>query len=174
MRFRDRLAEGASGANQVPHPGQFLANAYVFGCHGVVTQWEAYTFNSGAHPIEFHVWRANDTMADIYHLVGINTFQNVQPDANRLISLTVPLEDQITVSPGDFAGIRTIESQQADAGEGFRIQFDNGGTYREYRPPSSIVNYSTPSLLDLVFRPVGGFSSFSFIRSPIMRATVAG
>ena len=173
MRFRDRVLEGVARPNQVGHPGQFLANAYIFGCHGVVTKWKAYTFDSGAHPIEFHVWRANETVSDVYHLVGINTFQNVQPDANRLISLPVPPEEQILVSPGDFAGIRTVESLAPDAGDGFRIQFDDGGTYRRYRPPPSVVNYSTPSVLDL--RLSGGFSSDTFgTRSPIMTALVAG
>ena len=173
VRFRDRVSEGVARPNQVGHPGQFLANAYIFGCHGVVTKWKAYTFDSGAHPIEFHVWRANGTVNNVYHLVGINIFQNVRPDVNRLISLPVPPEEQIVVSPGDFAGIRTVQSLAPDAGDGFRIQFDDGGTYRQYIPPSSVVNYSTPSILDLRLQS-GGFSSSSFIRSPIMTALVSG
>ena len=172
VRFRDRVLEGVARPNQVGHPGQFLANAYIFGCHGVVTKWKAYTFDSGAHPIEFHVWRANETVDNVYHLVGINIFKDARPDVNRLISLPVPPKEQIAVSPGDFAGMRTIESLAPDAGEGFRIQFDNGGTYRQYVPPS-VVNYSTPSILDL--RLSGGFSSATFgSRSPIMQAEVAG
>ena len=113
MAFRDRVAEGVDRPAQVPHPGRFLANAYIFGCHGNITQWEAYTFDSGSHPIEFHVWRANETIADVFHLVGNNTFQGAQPDTNHLISFSVPPEEQITVSPGDFVGIRTVMSEQA-------------------------------------------------------------
>ena len=176
VAFRDRIAEGVERPAQVPHPGRFLADAYTFGCRGNITQWEAYTFDSGSHPIEFHVWRANETINNVFHLVGINTFQDAQPDANHLISFDVPPEEQITVSPGDFAGIRTVMSEQAGTGEGFRIQFDDGGTYRQYFrggfPPDETI--PTPSTLEL--RPFisGAFSTTSSSRSPIMRATVAG
>jgi hypothetical protein len=176
VAFRDRIAEGVDRPAQVTHPGRFLANGYIFGCHGNITQWEAYTFDNGFHPIEFHVWRANETITDVFHLVGINTFQDAQPNTNHLISFSVPLEDQITVSPGDFAGIRTVMSEQAGTGEGFRIQFDDGGMYRQYFrggiPPDETI--STPSTLEL--RPFisGAFSTTSSSRSPIMRATVTG
>lgn len=176
VAFRDRIAEGVDRPAQVTHPGRFLATTYIFGCRGNITQWEAYTFDNGSHPIEFHVWRANETITDVFHLVGINTFQDAQPDANHLISFPVPLEDQITVSPGDFAGIRTVMSEQAGTDEGFRIQFDNGGMYRQYFrggvPPDETI--PTPSTLEL--RPFisGAFSTTGFSRSPIMRATVVG
>ena len=173
MAFRDRIAEGVDRPAQVTHPGRFLANAYVFGCLGNITQWEAYTFDNDSHPIEFHVWRTNATISDVFHLVGINTFQDAQPDANHLISFSVPLDEQITVSPGDFAGIRTVMSEQAGSDEGFRIQFDNGGMYRQYFsggiPPNADETIPTPLTLEL-----SAFSSFSFARSPIMRATVEG
>ena len=86
--------------------------------------------DNGSHPIEFHVWRANDTLQGVYHLVGMNVFQDAVPDSNRLISFQVPPEEQITVSPGDFVGIRTVE--QAGSSEGFAIQFDRGdpGSHR--------------------------------------------
>ena len=178
VAFRDRIAEGVDRPAQVTHPGRFLANAYVFGCLGNITQWEAYTFDNDSHPIEFHVWRANATISDVFHLVGINTFQDAQPDANHLISFSVPLDEQITVSPGDFAGIRTVMSEQAGSNEGFRIQFDNGGMYRQYFrggfPPNADETIPTPSVLELRPFVSGAFSSAGSTRSPIMRATVAG
>ena len=79
------------------------------------------------------------------------------------------------MSPGDFVGMRTIKSLAPDAGEGFRIQFNNGGTYHQYNIiiPPSVVNYSTPPVLDL--RLSGGFSSVPFCnRSPTMQAEAAG
>ena len=175
VAFRNRIAEGVDRPAQVTHPGRFLASAYIFGCHGNITQWEAYTFDSGSHPIEFHVWRANETIANVFHLVGINTFQDAQPDTNHLISFSVPPEEQITISPGDFVGIRTVMSEQVGSGEGFRIQFDDGGMYRQYFrgiPPDETI--STPSTLEL--RPFisGAFLTIGSSRSPIIRAIVTG
>ena len=80
--------------------------------------------DNGSHPIEFHVWRANETLQGVYHLVGMNVFQDAVPDSNRLISFQVPPEEQITVSPEDFVGICMVE--QAGSSEGFAIQFDRG------------------------------------------------
>ena len=166
--FRDRTLETTNSPIQVTHPGRFLATAYIFGCNGVVTNWEAYTFRTGAHPIEFHVWRANGTLSNLYHLVGMNVFQNVQP-VDNFISFSVPEDEQITVAPGDIAGIRTIA---AEAPEGYRIQFDNGGSYIQYIP----VDESLPTPTDLNLNLSGGFSTIGGIiaRTPIMRATVLG
>ena len=63
----------------------------------------------------------------MYHLVGINVFQDALPDANCLISFQVPPEEQntVTVSLGDFVGICTVE-QAGLSDEGFAIQFDRG------------------------------------------------
>ena len=71
------------------------------------------------------MWRANETLQGVYHLVGINVFQDALPDSNRLISFKVPPEEQITVSPGDFVGVRTVE-QAGSSDEGFALQFDRG------------------------------------------------
>ena len=179
VAFRDRIAEGVSAPAQVGHPGRFLANSYVFGCNGVITQWQAYTFNTGSHPIEFHVWREDENTANVFHLVGMNAFQNAEPDANHLISFDVPSDQQITVAPGDFAGIRTVEQVNETQDEGFRIQFDNGGTYRQYFrggiPPNSDETLATPTTLELRLGVSGAFSSQSFgSRSPIMQAVVSG
>ena len=76
-------------------PGRFLATAYIFGCHGVVTEWAAYTVHNGSHPVEFHVWQADEALPNVYHLVGMNVFQDAQPDASHLISFQVPPEEQI-------------------------------------------------------------------------------
>ena len=35
-----------------------LVNRYVFSCNGTMSEWQAYVVGSGAHPIEFHVWRS--------------------------------------------------------------------------------------------------------------------
>ena len=180
VRFRDRISEGVATPVQVRHPGRFITTAYQFGCHGVITKWSAYTVDSGSHSIEFHVWRRNETLTSVYHLIGINVFQDAQPDANRLLSLSVPQEQQISVSPGDFVGIRTIESLQQSGGSseaGFRIQFDNGGMYRQYYrgailPSNADESVSTPSTLDL--RVTGNFGSVGSDRSPVISATVVG
>ena len=72
-RFRDRISEdGVLAPVEVGFPGRLLATAYIFGCHGVITEWAAYTVHNGSHPIEFHVWRADVTLPNIYHLVGMN------------------------------------------------------------------------------------------------------
>ena len=96
----------------------------------------------------------------------MNVFQNVQP-VDNFISFSVPEDEQITVAPGDIAGIRTIA---AEAPEGYRIQFDNGGSYIQYIPLDE--SLSTPTNLNLNLS--GGFSTIGRIiaRSPIMRATV--
>jgi hypothetical protein len=145
----------------------------------VVTEWAAYTINNGAHPIEFHVWRANETLQSVYHLVGMNVFQDAQPDANRLISFQVPLEEQITVSPGDFVGVRTVE-QAGSSGEGFALQFDSGnpGSHRRYFRSLTNENFSTPTVLDLSL-PDPDFSSVELLKPfgnsvPVIRATVFG
>jgi hypothetical protein len=76
-RFRDRISEdGVLTPVEVGYPGRFLATAYIFGCHGVITEWAAYTVHNGSHPVEFHVWRINETLPNVYHLVGMNTFQD--------------------------------------------------------------------------------------------------
>ena len=76
----------------------------------MITEWAAYTVHNGSHPVEFHVWQADETLPDVYHLVGMNVFQDAQPDVNHLISFQVSPDEQIAVSPGDFAGMqRTIE-----------------------------------------------------------------
>ena len=145
----------------------------------MITEWAAYTVNNGSHPIEFHVWRANETLQDVYHLVGMNVFQDAQPDSNRLISFQVPLEEQITISPGDFVGVCTVEQAgSSDAIEGFALQFDRGdpGSHRRYR---SLTNEDlpTPTVLDLCL-PEPDFSSVELLDPfgsiPVIRATVFG
>ena len=173
-RFRDRISvDGVKAAPvQVGFPGRFLATSYIFGCHGVVTEWAAYTVHNGSHPVEFHVWRADETLPNVYHLVGMNVFQDAQPNANNLISFQVPPDEQIKVSPGHIAGMRTI--QPSGVYEGFQIQFDNGGSYLKYFPRDQSI--PTPNTLDLrdspsrVFTPGGAGVS----RSPIIRANVVG
>ena len=125
------------------------------------------------------MWREDETTSNVFHLVGMNAFQNAQPDANHLISFDVPSDQQITVAPGDIAGIRTVEQVNETQDEGFRIQFDNGGTFTEYYrgefPPNTDETIATPTILEL--RPFisGAFASRSLLsRSPIMRAVVSG
>ena len=159
------------------HPGRFFTTAYAFGCHGVITEWAAYTVNNGSHPIEFHVWRADETLSNVYHLVGINIFQDAQPDDNRLISFQVPPEEQITVMPGDFAGVRTVEQPGSPNDEGFAIQFDRGDPETHRRYFRSDENFPTPAVLDLRL-PDTNFSSLElasiFASIPVIRATVLG
>ena len=180
-RFRDLLSEGRSSSSLgTRHPGRFFTTAYTFGCHGVITEWAAYTVNNGSHPIEFHVWRVDETLQNVYHLIGINIFQDAQPDDSRLISFQVPPEEQITVMPGDFVGIRTVE-QPGSSDEGFVIQFDRGdpGTHRQYFrggiPPNADESFSTPTLLDLRI-PTANFSSLELMDAlasiPVIRASV--
>ena len=175
-RFRDLFSEGrTSSPLGTPHPGRFFTTAYSFSCHGVITEWAAYTVNNGSHPIEFHVWRANETLQSVYHLVGMNVFQDALPDSNRLISFKVPLEEQITVSPGDFVGVRTVE-QAGSSDEGFALQFDRGdpGSHRRYFRSLTNENFSTPTVLDLRL-PEPDFSSLEFLDPfntvPVIRAT---
>ena len=173
-RFRDRISEDGVKVLpvQVGFPGRFLATAYIFGCNGTITEWAAYTVHNGSHPVEFHVWRADETLPDVYHLVGMNVFQNAQPDANHLISFQVPPEEQITVSNGHIAGMRTV--QVPGVSEGFQIQFDNGGSFLKYFPGDQSI--PTPNTLDLrdspsrVFTPGGAGLS----RSPVIHANVVG
>ena len=135
-------------------------------------EWAAYTVHNGSHPVEFHVWRADETLPDVYHLVGMNVFQNAQPDANHLISFQVPPEEQITVSPGHITGMCTV--QAPGVSEGFQIQFDNGGSFLKYFPGDQSI--PTPKTLDLrdspswVFTPSGAGLS----RSPVIHANVVG
>ena len=178
-RFRDLLSEGISSSSfGTRHPGRFFTTAYMFGCYGVITEWAAYTVNNGSHPIEFHVWRTDETLPNVYHLVGKNVFQDAQPDANRLISFQVPPEEQIIVSPGDFAGIRTVE-QAGSSKPGFAIQFDPGnpGTHRRYFPTNES-SFPTPTILDLRL-PHTNFSSIELLDGfgasiPVIRATLIG
>ena len=140
--------------------------------------------DNGSHPIEFHVWRADESLPNVYHLVGMNVFQDAQPDANRLISFTVPPGEQITVSSGDFVGIRTVEKTGSSAGEvGFGIQFEQSATktnrqyFRGGFPPNSNESFSTPTVLDL--RPsTASFSSREtlspFGSVPVISVTVFG
>ena len=173
-RFRDLISEDGVKVLpvQVGFPGRFLATSYIFGCSGVITEWAAYTVHNGSHPVEFHVWQADETLPDVYHLVGMNVFQNAQPDTNHLISFRVPPDEQITVAPGHIAGMRTI--QAPGVYKGFQIQFDNGGSYLKYFSEDQSI--PTPNTLDLrhspsrVFTPGGDGVS----RSPIIRANVVG
>ena len=124
------------------------------------------------------MWRAKETLQSVYHLVGMNIFQDAQPDSNRLISFKVPLEEQITVSPGDFVGVRTVE-QAGSSDEGFALQFDRGdpGSHRRYFRSLTNENFSTPTVLDLHL-PEPDFSSVEFLvpfgSIPVIRATVFG
>ena len=57
-RFRDQISEdGVLTSVDVGYPGRFLATAYIFGYHGVITEWAAYTVHNGSHPVELHVWQ---------------------------------------------------------------------------------------------------------------------
>jgi hypothetical protein len=105
----------------------------------------------------------------------MNVFQDALPDSNRLISFQAPLEEQITVSPGDFVGVRTVE-QVGSSGEGFALQFDSGnpGSHRCYFRSLTNENFSTPTVLDL-----REYSSLELLDPfgnsvPVIRATVFG
>ena len=111
--------------------------------------------NSGSHPIEFHVWQADETLSNVYHLVGINIFQDAQPDDNRLIGFP---EEKITVIPGDFVGVRTVEQPGSPNDEGFAIQFDKGDSETHWWYFCSDENFPTPAVLDLRL-PDTNFSS---------------
>ena len=172
-RFRDRISEdGVLTPVEVGFPGRLLATAYIFGCHGIITEWAAYTVHNGSHPVEFHVWRADKTLPNVYHLVGMNTFQDAEPDSSHLISFKVPPEEQIVVAPGDIAGMRTIELPGVS--EGFQIQFDNGGSFLKYFSGDSSI--PTPNTLDLGDNGTRVFTSggAGLARSPVIRATVVG
>ena len=71
--------------------------------------------------------------------------------------------------------IRTVMSEQAGSGKGFRIQIDDGGMYQQYFrgiPPDETI--STPSTLELQPFISGAFLTAGSSRSPIIRATVTG
>ncbi|XP_064406162.1 uncharacterized protein LOC135351153 isoform X2 [Halichondria panicea] len=86
-------------------------NVYRFTCEGTITHWEAYTTGTGSHPMEFQVWREAQLLT--YNLVGNNIFSTASP-SNGMLRLGVPVDQQITVMPGDFVGVRTIQGNEDD------------------------------------------------------------
>ncbi len=85
---------------------------YRFTCEGTITHWEAYTTGTGSHPMEFQVWREAPELLR-YNLVGNNIFPTASP-TNGMLRLGVPVDQQITVMPGDFVGVRTIQGNEDD------------------------------------------------------------
>ena len=120
------------------------------------------------------MWQADETLPNVYHLVGMNAFQDAQPDSSHLISFQVPPEEQIVVAPGDIAGMRTIAVPGES--EGFQIQFDNGGSFLKYFSGDSSLSIPTPSTLDFGDNAmrVFTFGGAGVARSPVIRATVVG
>ena len=151
---------------QVSHPFRFIVLSYQFGCEGTVTKWELYTVNNGSHPIEFQVWRGDTSISNTFtlNLVGTNYFQDAQPDSNNLLSISVPVEEQIQVQPGDILGISTFEN---DLANDFRIQdYIFIGTVLLY---ALEIDTSTPS--SLPFQSVNArMSPIHFL--PVMNVTV--
>ena len=75
---------------------------------------------SGAHPLEFHVWRSvPDTGGESFLLVGSNVFASVQPTGD-LLTLAIPPEERIQVQAGDIVGIRSVRSNETE--DNFQIQ----------------------------------------------------
>ncbi len=61
--------------------------------------------------MEFQVWREAQLLT--YNLVGNNIFSTASP-SNGMLRLGVPVDQQITVMPGDFVGVRTIQGNEDD------------------------------------------------------------
>lgn len=154
---------------QVPHPLRFLITSFHFGCRGNVTEWALFTVNSGAHPIEFQVWRADTFISNTFtlNLVGVNSFPEAKPDSDNLLSLSVPQEQQIQVEPGDILGISTFSGQE-NSTDDFRIQdYILMGTIMLYTLDGDSV--STPQ--SLPFQSVSArFSLLHYL--PVMNVTV--
>lgn len=169
VEFRDRhKVVSPLLPSRVDHPARLLANSYEFGCRGVVTQWDLYTVFNGSHPIELHVWRRNTTTnTRVYHLVGLNSFPNAQPDTDHLLSLPVPIEQRISVEPGDIVGIRTIAGSSQDLNNEFRVQIDFGGLHTQYFIDNE--NLPTPSTLSLERTRNVGLGL-----SPVINVTIDG
>ena len=85
---------------------QALVPAYQFSCHGKVTRWGIATVRQGKNSISLQVWRPTTRHgSDVYSLVGSNNF-DVEPLINqKLLYITPPTMDQITVQPGDMIGL---------------------------------------------------------------------
>ena len=121
-----------------------LVNQYVFSCNGTISEWQAYVIGSGAHPLEFHVWRSiPDTGGESFLLVGSNVFASVQPTGD-LLTLAIPPEERIQVQAGDIVGIRSVRSNETE--DNFQIQALVVGRSTFYTMADG---EDTPSLLTL-------------------------
>ena len=107
-------------ANIFGENARVLVNRYVFSCNGTISEWQAYVIGSGAHPLEFHVWRSiADTGGESFLLVRSNVFASVQPIVD-LLTLVIPPEERIQVQAGDIVGIQLVRSNETE--DNFQIQ----------------------------------------------------
>lgn len=82
-----------------------LVPAYTFTCHGNVTEWGAYVEHPGRYRIAFQIWRRDPDDPGCYYLEEENEDSLAETgDGNYTLSLTVQVEDQIAVQPGDIVG----------------------------------------------------------------------
>lgn len=148
---------------------QFLVPEYEFGCEGRISQWEVYTTGRDAHPVEFSVWRLESTFTSvfefsIYRQVGSNYFSDVAPDENNLLSLPVPLEDQIEIQPGDIPGVRSLLLENTTISP-FQIQLQSFGQSRVFFYQSNMTDQEVLAIQTSVVLGVG---------TPTLQITVNG
>ena len=107
------------------NPIQAIITSYRFNCCGVITGWGAFMekprsdFN---YQISFQVWRPNSLSTNCYNLTGNNQFDvELQRLARSnpmrgLINVTTPLNERITVQPGDVVGFNFRSKRDNDDG----------------------------------------------------------
>ena len=89
---------------KLPKNAQAIIPAYKFTCSGNITEWHAIVDDIKPMRIDFQVWRMEQSGK--YKLIGANAYLHATPVMNKL-KLSVPVNLQIQVNPGDIMGVRT-------------------------------------------------------------------
>ena len=108
---------GGSSVERLMSGTQAIIPDYSFDCYGNVTHWGAFVERHGGdvrYTLDFQVWRRSgggQGTTGEYDFVGNNRFESIDPPGGGQIDISVAMEDQIKVRPGDVIGLYVTTSR---------------------------------------------------------------
>ena len=123
--FMDR---GGGNTPRLPNGIQAIVPAYTFGCYGRILEWGACVEPGNRrerYDIHFQVWRSQPAaQISSFSLIGSNVQRNLRP-SRSCVTVTVPVDEQIAVEPGDVVGFYFSHTNPRRRMEPAGVQVDN-------------------------------------------------